>query len=226
MKSGTDRGASAEAIFRRERLPPIVLSPRRHRFPWCLALPMFLIAVLAAASHALWHIRSVQPRSTASGGSSPPEVANPPRPVAPVPAKSTEPTAFPPFPKNGTAVVNLPRGIARLAGVTIETGAGGAHWVVTLRLWASGSWIATLYLEADSVTTLFLPAGTYQVAAAAGDLWQGDTRLFGDDTRALRFQGPVRLGPGQSNHRLIMLPPPDASPPAAVAIPSFVIRTR
>ena len=110
---------------------------------------------------------------------------------------SGEPTDNPsvPFPVNGYTVTNLPPEGRRDVPLTIETTGvdSGRRWVINVRDWARDTWVTTIYLEAASVTTVFLPAGSYRLSAAAGDRWSGDARLFGRETVAWQARAPVTL---------------------------------
>lgn len=213
------RDESAEEVWREQALPLITLPrPRRIRLA-AILIPAALLAVLVGASHALWWQRSSEPTSAKDASLSARVTA--PETAAPV-APSIHPASFP---ANGYIVVNLPRGSDRPAALTIETSQSesASHWVVNLRNWASGEWIATIYLDANSVTALKVPAGDYQVSVASGTVWEGDTLLFGDGTQAFRYRTAVHLGAGAAARRLLLLPPDGE---AAMPVPAFMVRTR
>lgn len=213
------RDESAEEVWRDQARPVITLArPRRIRLAAFL-IPAALLAVLFGASHALWW-----QRPSTSGVAR--DASLPARVTAPGISAPGAPSALPAvFPANGYTVVNLPRAEARPAALTVETSQSepAPHWVVNLRDWASGGWIATIYLDANSVTTLKVPAGDYQVSVASGAVWEGDTLLFGDGTQAFRYRTAVHLGAGTAARRLLLLPPDGE---AAMPVPAFMVRTR
>ena len=82
-----------------------------------------------------------------------------------------------------------------------------------------------LYLDASSVTTIFLPPGDYEISAAVGEVWRGDRALFGEATHAPWLRKPMRLAPTGADEprHALLLPPGDG---AAQAIPMSAFRTR
>ena len=126
---------------------------------------------------------------------------------APVPGKPAEATKAEPdippvadavaFPKDGFTLVNRRPGTDWNSPLTLRTPADTAyrHWIVSVRDWASGKWVATVYLSNGVITTIRLPSGFYRIAMAAGANWQGEGRLFGGDTSAWEWTSAVSLSP-------------------------------
>jgi hypothetical protein len=131
------------------------------------------------------------------------------------------------FPVNGYTVVNLKRGVARDASLTLKTAGvhAGAHWVIVIRRWSDAAWVATVYLDGISVMTIFLPAGDYEVLAATGEVWHSERALFGKATRALRLRKAVHLAPtGTGEPRQALLLPPSGAAEQAIPVLAFVTR--
>ena len=216
-RPGRGADASAQEEWRGSgRLPLIVLRPRGYMLARPALLLAVIVALLAGASRALRQ---------------PPAVPGVTATVSPATVTPSATTGSPErFPINGYMVVNLARGAQRDAPLTVETGNAdtGAHWVVSLRRWASGELVATVYLDASSVITLFVSAGEYQVVAAAGDVWQGDAALFGADTHALRFREAMRLTEPSAGvaGQALLLPASPSAIPAAEPIPSAAVSSR
>lgn len=117
-----------------------------------------------------------------------------------------------PFPPNGYTLLHLSPDIPRTMPVTIQTPADdpAALFVVTLRDARAGRLVATLYLGANSVTTVPLPVDTYRVAFATGALWGGPRLLFGAKTIAAGLTDPLTPAfvYGTPVPQSIFLPPP------------------
>jgi hypothetical protein len=131
----------------------------------------------------------------------------PSTPPAPVPGKPAEATKAEPdippvadavaFPKDGFTLVNRRPGTDWNSPLTLRIPADTAyrHWIVSVRDWATGKWVATVYLSNGVITTIRLPSGFYRIAMAAGGNWQGEARLFGGGTSAWEWTSAVSLSP-------------------------------
>ena len=49
------------------------------------------------------------------------------------------------------------------------------------KLYSGDDLVCTIYLHAGATTSVKLPAGTYQIKAAYGKTWYGDTEMFGSE---------------------------------------------
>jgi hypothetical protein len=148
-------------------------------------------------------------------------------PVEGATARTVLPAPAAKFPVNGYTVVNLKRSAARDASLTLQTAGvhAGGHWVVVIRQWSDAAWVATVYLDASSVMTIFLPADDYEISAAAGEVWHGDRALFGEATRALRLRKAVHLAPTDASEprQALLFPPGNAT---VEGIPVLAFHTR
>jgi hypothetical protein len=101
------------------------------------------------------------------------------------------------FPKDGFTLVNRRLGSDWDSPLTLRmpTGTAYRHWIVSVRDWATGKWVATVYLSSGVITTVFLPGGYYRIAMAAGVNWQGEARLFGAGTSVWEWTSAVSVSP-------------------------------
>jgi hypothetical protein len=99
------------------------------------------------------------------------------------------------FPENGSTTLTTHGLAAASAPLTLQTSSVDAdlRYVVTARDWITNRLLATIYLEANSVTTVPLPAGDYRLIVASGHVWGGDAVLFGQTTQVMSATKPVRL---------------------------------
>lgn len=99
-----------------------------------------------------------------------------------------------PFPRDTVSWFGS-KGLARSVPLTLRPFFDSAelHYVVTVRAWWSNRLVAIVYLDADSMVAVDLPAGRYRVAAAWGRAWGGSSVLFGVDTSVTTVVAPVDL---------------------------------
>ena len=100
-----------------------------------------------------------------------------------------------PFPPNGAVVLPGDLNGYLLAPLSIQTPPGRPRqrFIIFVRKWATGALVAKLYLHANSITAIMLPAGQYRLMFAFGTVWEGDQALFGRATEAFQQQQPVTL---------------------------------
>ena len=150
--------------------PVLSLRPRWRPYVGPALVLMVLVCLLSGTT---WSLRR------------PPSPALRSVPVAGATAGAVLPAPAAKFPGNGYTVVNLKRGVARDASLTLQTAGvhASAHWIIVIRRWSDAAWVATVYLDASSVMTIFLPADDYEISAATGEVWRGDRALCGEATR-------------------------------------------
>ena len=192
--------------------PVLSLRPRWRQYVGPALVLVVLVSLLFGAT---WSLRR------------PPSPAFQSVPAAEATARAVLPAPAAKFPVNGYTIVNLKRGVARDGSLTFQTAGvhAGAHWVIVIRRWSDAAWVATVYLDASSVMTIFLPAGDYEISAANGEVWRGEHALFGEATRALRLRKPVHLAPtGAGEPRQALLFPPGNA--TVEGIPVLAFQTR
>jgi len=165
--------------------PRPVITLRVRRFTWVRwAAPVAIVAVLlAGATYQDW--RLTPPTPTTGKPTAPPR-------AQPAPAAAADAVAFP---KDGFTLIDRRPGSDWNAPLTVRipTDTPYRHWIVSVRDWANGKWVATVYLSNGVITTVLLPSGFYRVAMAAGSNWQGEARLFGAGTAAWEWTSAVSL---------------------------------
>jgi hypothetical protein len=166
-----------------DRRPVITL--RVRRFTWVRwGAPVAIVAVLlAGAAYQEWRLTPPMPTTG--------KPIAPPR-AEPAPAAAADAVAFP---KDGFTLIDRRPGSDWNAPLTVRipTDTPYRHWIVSVRDWATGKWVATVYLSNGVITTVLLPSGFYRVAMAAGSNWQGEARLFGAGTAAWEWTSAVSL---------------------------------
>lgn len=174
--------------YRRQNEDPRpVIALRVRRYTWVRwAAPVAIVAVLLAgvAYQELLIIPPVQtPTKPAEAGK-----------LQPAPPPAADAVAFP---KDGFTLVNRPPGTDWDAPLTLRMPSDTAyrHWIVSVRDWATGKWVATVYLSEGVITSVLLPTAFYRIAMAAGSNWQGEARLFGAGTQAWEWTSAVSLSP-------------------------------
>jgi hypothetical protein len=168
-----------------DRRPVIVLRVRRYGWlRWTAPLAIVAVALAGAA------YQELQVATTAPTPGKP----VPPRSIAPASPETADAVAFP---KDGFTLVNHHPGSDWDTPLTIRIPSDTPyrHWIVSVRDWATGKWMATVYLSNGVITTMQLPAGFYRIAMAAGSNWQGEARLFGGGTSAWEWTSAVSLSP-------------------------------
>ena len=167
-------------------LRPVIAFRVRH-YAWVRwAAPVAVVAVLlAGVAYQESRISPPVPATT--------------KPVEPGKLQPASPSASDAvaFPKDGFTLVNRRPGTDWDSPLTLRMPSGTAyrHWIVSVRDWATGKWVATVYLSEGVITTVLLPTGFYRIAMAAGSNWQGKARLFGTDTQAWEWTSAVSLSP-------------------------------
>jgi hypothetical protein len=128
------------------------------------------------------------------------------------------------FPKDGFTLVNRRPGTDWDSPLTLRMPSDTAyrHWIVSVRDWATGKWVTTVYLSEGAITTVLLPTGFCRIAIAAGSNWQGEARLFGTGTQAWEWTSAVSLSP---KLKPVIGPPKEAAESATSLAPS-AFRTR
>jgi len=165
--------------------PRPVITLRVRRFTWVRwAAPVAIVAVLlAGAAYQEWRLAPPTPTNGKTIAS--------PR-TEPAPSAAADAVAFP---KDGFTLVDRRPGSDWNAPLTVRipTDTPYRHWIVSVRDWATGKWVATVYLSNGVITTVLLPSGFYRIAMAAGSNWQGEARLFGAGTAAWEWTSAVSL---------------------------------
>jgi hypothetical protein len=166
-----------------DRRPVITL--RVRRFTWVRwGAPVAIVAVLlAGAAYQEWRLAPPTPTNG--------KPIAPPR-AEPAPAAAADAVAFP---NDGFTLIDRRPGSDWNAPLTVRipTDTPYRHWIVSVRDWATGKWVATVYLSNGVITTVLLPSGFYRIAMAAGSNWQGEARLFGAGTAAWEWTSAVSL---------------------------------
>ena len=174
--------------YRRQNEDPRpVIALRVRQYAWVRwGAPVAAVAVLLAGV-AYQELRITPPV---------PATTKPPEPgkLQPAPSPADDAVAFP---KDGFTLVNRRPGIDWDSPLTLRMPSDTAyrHWIVSVRDWATGKWVATVYLSEGVITTVLLPTGFYRIAMAAGSNWQGEARLFGTGTQAWEWTSAVSLSP-------------------------------
>lgn len=174
--------------YRRQNEDPRpVIALRVRRYAWVRwAAPVAIVAVLLAGV-ADQELRITLPVPATTKLVEPGKLQPAPPPAADAVA----------FPKDGFTLVNRRPGIDWDSPLTLRMSSDTAysHWIVSVRDWATGKWVATVYLSEGVITTVLLPTGFYRIAMAAGSNWQGEARLFGTGTQAWEWTSTVSLSP-------------------------------
>jgi hypothetical protein len=199
-----------------DRRPVIALRVRRSNWlRW--ASPVAIVAVLlAGVAYQEFHITPAAPPAAQLARTTQVE----PRPRLPPPTADAVV-----FPKDGFTMVSRRPGSDWDSPLTLRMPTDTPpyrHWIVSVRNWATGKWVATVYLSNGVITTVFLPSGFYRIAMAAGVNWQGEARLFGAGTSAWEWTSAVSVAP---KVKPVIGSPTDATE-NAVPLASDAFRTR
>ena len=84
------------------------------------------------------------------------------------------------MPQNGT--INTYSNKERIAPLNIKTGGDKVHYFVKLTDWNTDTLIQTIFIRAGHTAETTVPLGSYRLKYAAGENWQGEDELFGDET--------------------------------------------
>ncbi len=84
------------------------------------------------------------------------------------------------LPDNGT--IHTYSNKERVAPLSIKTGGDKVHYFVKLTDWNTGTLVQTIFIRAGHTAETTVPLGSYRLKYAAGETWQGEDELFGDDT--------------------------------------------
>ena len=201
--------------YRRQNEDPRpVIALRVRRYAWVRwAAPVAIVAVLLAGV-ADQELRITLPVPATTKLVEPGKLQPAPPPAADAVA----------FPKDGFTLVNRRPGIDWDSPLTLRMSSDTAysHWIVSVRDWATGKWVATVYLSEGVITTVLLPTGFYRIAMAAGSNWQGEARLFGTGTQAWEWTSAVSISP---KLRPVIGSPMEAAESATYLVPD-AFRTR
>ena len=97
-----------------------------------------------------------------------------------------------PFPPEGAEMRALPR-TAAINGPFVIVGPRSGmerHYAIWVQDWYTGTLVSTFYLRSGEVIEAELPLGTYRLAFAVGQGWQGHKLLFGATTTITRAEHP------------------------------------
>ncbi len=123
-----------------------MITLRVRRFTWVRwAAPVAIVAVLlAGATYQDW--RLTPPTPTTGKPTAPPR-------AQPAPAAAADAVAFP---KDGFTLVDRRPGSDWNAPLTVRIASDTPyrHWIVSVRDWATGKWVATVYLSNGVITTV------------------------------------------------------------------------
>jgi hypothetical protein len=172
---------------RQNEYPRPVIALRVRQYTWVRwAAPVAIVAVLLAGV-AYQELRITPPVPAPTKPAEPGKLQPSPPPAADAVA----------FPKDGFTLVNRRPGTDWDSPLTLRMPSDTTyrHWIVSVRDWATGKWVATVYLSEGVITTVLLPTGFYRIAMAAGSNWQGEARLFGTGTQAWEWTSAVSLSP-------------------------------
>ena len=126
-------------------------------------------------------------------------------------ASGNDPIETVPFPVNGYTILRFRPSPTGAAPLTLQTSATdpAANYVINVRGWSTNDLVATTYLNANSVTTLSLPAGDYRLSFATGRRWGGEQILFGSSTTVQQARFPISLVtyPDHTMGRVVYLMP-------------------
>ena len=88
-------------------------------------------------------------------------------------------------------------GIPATLPLTVET-APGADYYLRLRDSQTGEMALAAYIRGGEAFRVLVPPGRFDVLFDAGQGWQGETALFGAETRRLTLAGPLSFSAGLS----------------------------
>jgi hypothetical protein len=84
------------------------------------------------------------------------------------------------LPANGT--VQLYSKWKQAAPLRIVTGGEKVHYFVKLTDWNTDTVVQTIFVRAGHSAETTVPLGSFRLKYAAGETWQGEDELFGDET--------------------------------------------
>jgi len=92
------------------------------------------------------------------------------------------PPAYPPVPiRQGIQRINT--NAERIAPLRIKTPQGTESYFVKLTQATTGVAVMTFYIHGGQTFDTEVPLGSYRIKYATGDVWYGETHLFGPETQ-------------------------------------------